>query len=93
MGKQKALVLGILLAYMVANHFLSCIFFAIHRFILRDSKRSYIIGYGLASYDESDGKHNICNTAIGHCYLATFYYVGGVMTSVGFGTLIGSSCC
>jgi hypothetical protein len=85
LGKQKSIVLAILLSYAVLTHLLACVYFAIHRYILRESRRSYILGYGLATFHESTGEHDICNTFIGECYLASIYFMACVITSVGFG--------
>lgn len=66
---------------------MACTFFSIHRYLERDSNNTWVIQDGYSTYDETTGQHDICSTEIWECYQRSMYFVGTVLTSVGYGDI------
>ena len=79
-----AIIRGILV-YFLGNHWLACFFFAFHRYFERNKENTWVVVDGHATYDEETQQHNICNDDVLVCYQRAIYFVGTVLTSVGYG--------
>lgn len=79
-----AVVRGILV-YFLGNHWMACLYFSIHRYFERKVRNTWVVVDGYATFDEETQQHDICNRAISVCYQRAIYFVGTVLTSVGYG--------
>ena len=79
-----AVVRGILV-YILGNHWMSCVCFAIHRYFERGVYNTWVVVDGYATFDEETQQHDICSKTILVCYQRSIYFVGTVLTSVGYG--------
>jgi hypothetical protein len=73
--------------YFLCNHWLSCCFFMIHRYIEYNHSNTWAIYDGLASFDVFSGTHNICSRSVYHCYARSIYFVISTLSSVGYGDI------
>jgi len=78
-------VLRGILVYFLGNHWMACLSFSIHRYFERHVRNTWVVSDGYATFDEEANKHDICNEKIFVCYQRTVYFVGTVLTSVGYG--------
>lgn len=74
-----------ILVYLLGNHWISCLCFSVHRYLERGMPNTWVVVDGYATYDEETGQHDICNTTILRCYQRSIYFIGTVLTSVGYG--------
>jgi CRP-like cAMP-binding protein len=79
-----AVVRGILV-YLLGNHWMACLCFSIHRYLERNVQNTWVVVDGYATFDEETQKHDICGVQILQCYQRSIYFVGTVLTSVGYG--------
>ena len=79
-----AVVRGILV-YILGNHWMSCMCFFIHRYFERGVSNTWVVSDGYATFDYSTNQHDICSEKIIVCYQRSIYFVGTVLTSVGYG--------
>ena len=76
-----------ILAYIVVNHWMACMYFGVHRYLERDVFNTWVVYDNHATYDEETGRHNICNKSVLACYQRSMYFCGTVLTSVGYGDI------
>jgi CRP-like cAMP-binding protein len=86
-GRSFGMMMKAGIVYLILNHWLSCVFFMIHRFVEKDSIYTYAVQDGLAHYDPIKGQHDVCSTTVLMCYGRTIYFVVGTMTSIGYGDI------
>jgi CRP-like cAMP-binding protein len=84
--RTTILVVKSILLYVLVNHWFACIFFIVHR--VQPDVETWAVADGYSTFDKNDEYHDICNTEIGKCYLRALYFVAGVLTSVGYGTIL-----
>jgi len=76
-----------ILAYVVVNHWMACMYFGVHRYMERDVFNTWVVFDNYATFDEETGRHDICNKSIMQCYQRSMYFCGTVLTSVGYGDI------
>lgn len=86
-SRASSMLMKAVVAYVIINQWLACIYFMIHRYEERHRELTYIIADGLATYDPVTGKHDICSGALSMCYARTVYFVLGIMSAVGYGDI------
>jgi hypothetical protein len=74
-------------SYLLINHWSACIFFAAHRYIERNRNSTWVIQDGYSSYQDVKGEHDVCSGDMWSCYQRSMYFVGTVLTSVGYGDI------
>lgn len=75
------------LAYVVVNHWMACMYFAVHRYMEGNVYNTWVVSDGYATFNEDTGRHNICNKSVMECYQRSMYFCGTVLTSVGYGDI------
>jgi CRP-like cAMP-binding protein len=76
-----------ILAYVIVNHWMACMYFAVHRYMEHDVFNSWVVFDNYATFDEETGRHDICNKSVMECYQRSMYFCGTVLTSVGYGDI------
>jgi CRP-like cAMP-binding protein len=84
--RQKMMVFKSISAYVLVNHWIACIFFCAHRYLERHESLTWVTHDHFATFNTEKGRHNICNQDSNWlCYQRSVYFVGTVLTSVGYG--------
>lgn len=83
-------VIGVLFLFvgiLLLNHWASCTWFMMHRYLEHDKHKTWAIADNLATYDPEQGIHNIFNDDLTpwFCYLRALYFTVSTMSSVGYG--------
>lgn len=93
------LLMRIIFFYIIANHWVACIWFIIHRYFEHDHQFTWATTdcpWGgeaggdtcLAKWDESLGEHNVCNMAsMRDCYLRALHFSITTLSTVGYGDI------
>lgn len=86
----------LILFYVIANHWVACIWFIIHRYIERGVQFTWATSdcpWGdekgsdgcLAKWDETVGEHNVCNLSMRDCYFRSLHFSITTLSTVGYG--------
>lgn len=98
-GAASKLLARVFLLYLLAIHFFSCAWFAIHRFLEHEMQYTwattdcpggqiFATEGCLSSWIEESNSHDICHDGlIAKCYVRSFYFVLTTMSSVGYGDI------
>jgi hypothetical protein len=76
-----------LMFYFFCNHWFSCGFFMVHRYLELHSSVTWATADRLASFDPQSGQHNICSRSLFHCYSRSIYFVISTLSTVGYGDI------
>eukprot|EP00804_Cyclotella_cryptica_P021886 CCRYP_000852-RA/>CCRYP_000852-RA protein AED:0.03 eAED:0.03 QI:454/0.9/0.90/1/0.7/0.72/11/722/2116 len=90
------LLCRIIFFYAIANHWVACLWFIIHRELERDEKFTWATtdcpwdgdagGRDCTSaWDDSIGKHNVCNLSMIDCYVRSLHFAITTLSTVGYG--------
>lgn len=89
-GLASNLLIRMTFFYALANHWVSCIWFIIHRELERDLESTWATtdcprGVCTALWNKSEGKHNICSLSMLDCYVRSLHFSITTLSTVGYG--------
>ena len=90
-ASSAVLVMKMLFAYLLMNHWYACVWFILHRYAERDAPKTWATQDGLATVDPATGEHDICSGDITDCYIRAFYLVLTTISSIGYGDIYPAS--
>jgi CRP-like cAMP-binding protein len=76
-----------LIFYFFCNHWFSCGFFMIHRYLESSFSVTWAVADNLAEFDSLRGEHSVCSRSLFHCYSRSIYFVISTLSTVGFGDI------
>ena len=78
----------VMMTYVLINHFYSCMWMCIHRYLESDVEFTWATVDKISSWDPDEGKHDVCtNKDIERCYVRAFHFVITTISSVGYGDI------
>lgn len=98
-GLASNLLCRIIFFYALANHWVACLWFIIHRELERCVKFTWATtdcpwdddagsSNCTSAWDESVGKHNVCNLSMMDCYVRSLHFSITTLSSVGYGKVM-----
>lgn len=83
-----SMVIKASLLFIATAHWISCIYFMIHRYMEPSASLTFAVQDHLASYDPSKGRHTVCDVSVTECYTRTMYFVASTISSIGYGDIL-----
>ena len=92
----STLVANVILLFIIANHWIACIWFIIFRYIERNEEITWAtadcpwddpIGTQgcIATWNETEGQHSVCDLEMIDCYVRSLHFTITTLSAVGFG--------